>query len=620
MSLSQALASAVSGLRTTQAGISLVAANVANAQTPGYIRKTLNQTTTTAGEAGVSVRVAGINREIETFVQRQMRTETSGGGFADLRAEFYRQLQGIYGDPGTSSTLETQFNNFTSALQALSTSPEDSSARYAVLSSAQILTQQLNSMTQGVQSLRSDAEQGLSAAVKTANNAMQQIASINQQLATSHSADGTSAALLDQRDQYIDQLSQLMDISVTQDDFNQVRVFTGSGIQLVGLQAATLAFNAQGTMTANTLWDPDSSKSNVGTLALVSAGGGSLDLIANKSIKSGQIAAYLDMRDNVLTQAQTQLDQIAAGLASALSDKMIAADTVSAPPQSGLQVDINGLLAGNKVSLTYTDNVTHTQYHYTLVGVDDPSLLPLKNSVTSDPNDKVLGIDLTGGITSIVSQLNSKFNGKIQFSNPSGTTLCVLDDGAANNSTVDVLSVTKTITSLTGNSAEFPFFNDAGTAYTGKISSTGSQSQGLAGRLVVNAALINDPSKLVVYSSTTDGGDSTRPNFIITQLTSASLNYSPQSGIGTSTAPYSGSLQSFLRQVLSQQGDAANAASSLAQGQDVVVNALKQRISDESGVNIDTEMANLLNLQNTYAANARLLSAVKDMLDTLMRM
>ena len=58
----------------------------------------------------------------------------------------------------------------------------------------------------------------------------------------------------------------------------------------------------------------------------------------------------------------------------------------------------------------------------------------------------------------------------------------------------------------------------------------------------------------------------------------------------------------------SQQGDAANAAASLKQGQDIVVNTLQQRFSDQSGVNIDQEMTKLLNLQMAYSANARVMT------------
>ena len=75
-----------------------------------------------------------------------------------------------------------------------------------------------------------------------------------------------------------------------------------------------------------------------------------------------------------------------------------------------------------------------------------------------------------------------------------------------------------------------------------------------------------------------------------------------------------------MRQVISQQGAAAEAASNLKQGQDVVFNALQQRFNDSASVNIDQEMANLLSLQNAYAANARVLTTVKEMLDELLRL
>jgi flagellar hook-associated protein 1 FlgK len=72
--------------------------------------------------------------------------------------------------------------------------------------------------------------------------------------------------------------------------------------------------------------------------------------------------------------------------------------------------------------------------------------------------------------------------------------------------------------------------------------------------------------------------------------------------------------------MLSVQGEAASNASNLSNGQNVVVNALKQRLDGASGVNVDQEMAHLIALQTAYGANARVMSVVRDMLDTLMRM
>jgi flagellar hook-associated protein 1 FlgK len=622
MSLAHALATAVSGLRATQAGLAVVASNVANAETPGYVRKTSVQVSTATGDTGVSVRIAAVNRELDQYVQRQLRTETSGGAYADLRAQFYQRLQQTYGEPGSASALETVFNKFTTAVQALTTSPESSMARSEVLSAGQVLAQQLNSMTGDIQTLRTDAELGLSDVVGKANDAMQQIASINQQLSTVNATDGATASLLDQRDNYINQLSQLMDIRVVQGDDNRITIFTTSGIQLVGAQASKLAFDAYDTITPVSQWSADPTKRTVGTLKLISPTGGAMDLIANKAIHSGQMAAYLEMRDQVLVQAQAQIDEIAAAMSQAMSDHTTGGTGVVLGAQSGFDVDIGNLSAGNTIHITYTDSLTNTQHKLTILRVNDPTALPLSNTATSDPNDTVIGIDFSGGIGSVVSQLNSALAVTgMQFSNPVGTTLRVLDDGAAAKVDVNTVSATATVTSLTGGGAELPLFLDANSSYTGAITSLGSQRVGLAGRINVNGALLADPSRLVVYQTSplTPAGDSTRPNFIYSRLTASALDFAPQSGIGTTGAPFSGSLPSFIRQIISQQGEAADAANNLQQGQDIVVKSLQQRFSDSSSVNIDQEMSNLLNLQTAYAANARVLSAVKEMLDSLLR-
>lgn len=622
MSLTQALGSALSGLQVTQAGLSIVASNVANAQTPGYVRKSVSQVAIGGGDSGIGVRVTAINRELDTFIQRQLQTETSGGAYADLRAQFYDRLQGVYGSPGSDSALETVYNNFTSALQALSTSPDASAARTGVLTAAQALTQQLNSMSSDIQGMRSDAEAGLSGSVSQANEAMQQIAKINQQIASTGTSDATTANLLDQRDNYISQLSQLMDIKVVPTDHNQVSVFTNSGIQLVGTQASQLSFDDKGSLTAESQWTSDPNTRSVGTISLVSPNGGSIDLIANNAIRSGQIAAYIEMRDQILPQAQAQLDGMAAAMSSALSDHTTAGTAATSGAQSGYDVNIGNLSAGNSVKVSYTDNTTGAQRTITIVRVDDPKALPLPASASSASN-KVIGVDFSGGAASVAAQLNSAFAGTgITFANPAGTTLRVLDDGAPNKTNVNSVSATSTVTTLTGGGSELPLFLDASNPYTGAITSNGSESVGLAGRISVNSALLSDPSRLVVYNTSplTDSGDATRPNFIYNQLTSNALSFSPSTGVGSSTAPFSGTLSDYLRQVISQQGDAASAADSLKQGQDVVVNSLQQRLNESSGVNIDTEMSNLLNLQTAYSANARVMTTVRDMLNTLLQM
>src|SRR5437879_2266811 len=281
MGLSSALASAMSGLRANQAALSIVSSNVADSQTPGYVTQTPNQIEVTTADFGSSVMTTGVSRELDTFVQNQLRTETGGSGYADQMANILKHLQNVYGNPGGSGTLETALNNFTSSLQALSTSAGSSSAQTVAVGAAQALATQLNVTTKGIQSLRSNAEQDLGTSAQQANAAMNQIADINTKLQGLSSSDPSAATLMDQRDQ-------------------------------------------------------------------------------------------------ALVQAQTQIDQLAATMSSALSDKTTAGSAVSGPP-AGFDVDLAGARPGNTVNLTYTDS-TNTQRQITLVNVTDPAAVPLQNA------------------------------------------------------------------------------------------------------------------------------------------------------------------------------------------------------------------------------------------------
>ena len=148
-----------------------------------------------------------------------------------------------------------------------------------------------------------------------------------------------------------------MDIRVVQGDHNQVSVFTNSGVQLVGVRGGAALVQCAGHGHAvdavERRSDQEHSRHAVARCRRAAA---TVDLIANNSIRSGKIAAYLDMRDNVLVQAQNQLDSLAATMAQALSDVTVAghrgaarrrkAASPSTPPDCS---------TGNRINLTYTD-------------------------------------------------------------------------------------------------------------------------------------------------------------------------------------------------------------------------------------------------------------------------
>ena len=356
--------------------------------------------------------------------------------------------------------------------------------------------------------------------------------------------------------------------------------------------------------------------SGVGTITLTDPNGGKVDLIQANAIKSGQIGAYLQMRDKILPQAQSQLDQIAQTVSSALSDYSTTGTAVNSGGQSGFNLDVGNLLNGNKVTVNYTTSPGNTTKTLTIVQVSDTSSLPLPSP---DPNNPVIGVNLTGGMAGAVSQLNSMLGSKLQFSNPSGSVLQVLNGGAGTGITINSVTSTATQTSLSGGAAQLPFFTDGSAPYSGAITGGVSQTVGYAGRIQVNPALVSNPSALVSFQPGTASGDPTRPNFLASQLTTANFTFSPQTGIGNATSPYSGTVSSYVGQVLSTQGAAAASAQSLSDGQDVVVNTLQQSFNTASGVNVDNEMSNLLTLQTAYSANARVLTTINQMFTTLLQ-
>ena len=319
------------------------------------------------------------------------------------------------------------------------------------------------------------------------------------------------------------------------------------------------------------------------------------------------------MRDTLLPQAQTQLDEMANQMAQALSNQTTSGTPVVAGSQAGFSVGISGMSAGNSLLLSYTDALNN-QHAVTIVALGPGGAVPAQ---PANAASQVVGIDFSGGINSVVSQLNAALGTNLQFSNSAGA-LQVLNANASGN-VVNSLSANATVTSLASGSPQLPLFLDGTTPITGALTANGSQTTGLAGRIAVNGALAASPSGLVAYGANIAAGDPTRPNFILSQVTNTPLTYSPSTGMGSAAAPFSGTLAQYMSQIVNQQSQAANAATNLQQGQATVLSALQQRFNDQSGVSIDNEMSNLIALQNAYGANARVMTVVQQMMSTLLQ-
>lgn len=617
MGISTALSSALTGLRATQTSLAVTAGNIANANTDGYTRKIAQLTTIVAAGKTVGVRASQVQRALDLTLQAQFRSMAATATYADLAATYAGRLDTLFGTPGGATSLDTLFANLTSALEGLSTTPESIPAQMGVVGAGQALAQQLNVLTSQVQAMRSEAEEGLAHAVQEVNAALANIKDVNDRILAQSYNGVPPAGLLDERDQYIGQLSQLMDIKVLNTDRSGIAIMTASGQMLFDGVNSRLFFDSHGMLSPASKWTTDASR-NVGTLT-VYANGQPIDLFANGAIRSGAIAAYRDLRDNVLPQAQAQLDAIAAQLALTLSSQQVSGTAVSTGSGAdGFTLDVAGLLAGDTITLDYREMPAGTARRVSFVRVDNASALPLPNTATSDPNDTVVGIDFSGGMASVVAQIQAALGGSFAVADASGL-LRILDDGPGNTIDITGLTARRTVNGLADGTVALPFFTDtAGAAYTGSFEN-GAQLTGFAGRIAVNAGLVANPSALIKYDAGVANGDAARPIAILQRLREAAY-FGADTGIGSTTTPYRGGAGDFIRQVLAFRGASAEATASRRDSQEVAINALNERMSELSGVKIDDEMAHLVEIQNAYAANARVMSAVREMLDMLMRM
>jgi flagellar hook-associated protein 1 len=184
-----------------------------------------------------------------------------------------------------------------------------------------------------------------------------------------------------------------------------------------------------------------------------------------------------------------------------------------------------------------------------------------------------------------------------------------------NGASASITQPTKADGDFGGSFPQIPLFVDGspGSVFTG------SPITGLAQRLRVNAAIVSNTASLTAASAGGTTPDATRPNFIYDALTSAKQVFSSASGIGGIQAPHGASVVGFTQEVIAFQGQASTTATSLDQGQQVALSTAQGRFADSAGVNIDEEMSRLIELQTAYTANARVLTAARDMLDTLLR-
>ena len=419
----------------------------------------------------------------------------------------------------------------------------------------------------------------------------------------------------------MDELATLIDIKVSDRSDGSITIQTKAGYTLFDVNAAQLKFDSSGATNPGGLYNIDPALSGVGTVVLVSNSGQTTDLIAQGGISSGRLGAQIQARDTILVEAQTQIDTLASALSLALSNETVSSTAVTVGASDGFDLDLSQLQAGNVATLNYTNGGTAATISF--VRVDSATTLPLDNTVTADPNDTVVGLDFSGGFASVVTQIQTALGGSFTASDQGSNVVRVLDDGATAAIDIQTFDASVTNTAVNNQGLGLALFTDGASnlIYTGELDNQ-DQKTGFASRIRVNQTVLDNPESLVIYQTTpttTASGDSTRPAELYDRLVNAQQDFNSGVGFGSTDQPYNGTITGFLAQTISTRANDAAVAQQFADGQKVVVNNLQERFTESSKVSIDQELAILIEVQNAYAANARVVQVIDEMLDALLR-
>ncbi|MBS1181499.1 MAG: flgK [Proteobacteria bacterium] len=625
MAVSSALSTALSGIRTTQQQLGVASANIANAKSTGYSRQSISSSALVANSRVYGVEANQVTREINLLVQKQWRTSTANSAYAETRVTALSALDSYWGAPNSSSSLNSVYGAFTTTLQKLATTPGDTATQGSAVSAAQSLVTRLNQLSGDVQSLRQEAESNIDNAVSRVNSLLTTISELDRQIvAVGAGGVNSTAGLQDKRDAAVDELAEYMDIHVTDQTGGAIAISLTDGTQIYDDVPVTLSFDQQGVVDASSVYSTDDSQRSLGTIRISSGPGAGIDLFKSGSIRSGKIAAFKELRDETLVDAQAQLDTIAATLSKATSTRQTSGTAATTATTAGYTLDVSGLTEGNTLKVGYTSaagvkgSITFVAYN----GGTAPG-----NTFTPEPGDTVVGIDLTSATdigTQIANALNTAtggtdFSGSVATAGSTTTVTLAATTVPASHGTINSVVGEISAPSEQAGYQTFPLFIDGSTgkAYTG-LTGGADTITGLAARLSVNPKVVADPSLTVKYGSGTLSGDGTRPQAILDALDSRTYSYSASIGIGSVTTPFKGTFEGLLSQVINTQGALVEDAQNVADGQSVVTSNLKERYANSRAVDLDTELMSLIQLQTSYSANARVLSVAQELIDVLM--
>lgn len=314
MTLSIALQTATSGLMAAQTGLRTVSDNIANVNTPGYVRKTLDQQQLTVNGMGQGVQVVGVRRVTDQYLQLASLTAGSDSGRWGAYSQYIDNAQSLFGDPSTAGSFFNGLDKVYAAFSSAANDPSNNLLRSQAVSNVQDFLSQADHINTQLGQLSTTVDTRISSDVAQVNSLLTQISGLNADISRAKLVNADASGAENIQSQLLDQLSGQLSVKVAQRPSGGVDVRSPEGVLLAGDQAASLSYV--------------SSASTPGYITATPPGAGSAQPIQTNS---GEIRGLLDLRNTALPGLSDQLGEFTSRAVEQLNIAHNAASSVPAP-------------------------------------------------------------------------------------------------------------------------------------------------------------------------------------------------------------------------------------------------------------------------------------------------
>jgi flagellar hook-associated protein 1 len=663
MSVSSLLNIGARAMTANYAALQVTGNNVANANTAGYSRQSVELQTslsqqTGSGFFGTGVDVATVTRAHSDFLTREAATTASLAAADDARNQQLQQLEQVFptGENGLGYAAQQVFNAFVD----VSNQPQDSSARQVALARVGDMAAQFSSASDQLDSLQDGITQDLKTAVASVNSLTSRIAGLNAKIASAQASGHDPNTLLDQRDTAIADLSNIVQVSTVAASDGSVGVFLGGGQKLVlGAEATPLT----------TVADPyDPSKVQIGIKE-----GATTRAFPDGFIAGGSVAGLLRVQNHDIGDARGLIGQMASAIAGALNSQQALGLDLGTPAAAGAPLLALGAAsvaaastnatAGGVPVASYVNGSGVRVSSVSISVVDSKELQPSDYELVADPALPAGSYKLTrlsDGTSQTVSNGSVVDGFRIDVAAPAPaardrfllqpvsqatrTITSALDDpkgiaaaspvtatfGSANTGTATLASLAAVSPSINPNLTATITFTDNAGGYsyslvdtTGALPTVNGTGTWVAGQSIalngfeLNLTGVPQQNDVVSVARTAfPASDNGNANALLALRDAGIVGQRSAGGVVTTPGvnvidAYAGALASV--------GVTVQSAGSAADQSAAIAADAKNAVADKSGVNLDEEAARLIQYQQSYQAAAKILQVAQSVFDSLLQ-